>query len=222
MSRTTQVAGVIFDLDGTLGETLPVTFEAFRIVLRRDHGVTYTDADIRAMFGPSERGVLEQRANGDTDALLAEFLAVYAAHHHLADRPFVGMKELLDSIHNHDIPMAVVTGKGPESADLSLRHWGIDAHFTHVLAGSDGGDVKVQNMAEVIAAWGMPPDWIVAIGDIAADVHRARKVGLRAVAAAWSTHIDLGSLAASEPEAVFTQVPDFAAWLMPQLERTLA
>lgn len=217
MSSRPTVAGVVFDLDGTLGETLPVCFAAFRTVFERDHGVAYSDSEIRAMFGPSERGVFQQRAKGDADELLADYLVEYADQHHLAEKPFEGIVALLDVIKTSGVPMAVVTGKGPASAELTLRHWGIHDWFTHVLAGSDGGDVKVLNMQTVVDAWGLPGESIVAIGDITADVERAHRIGLRAVSAAWSTHADLAGLLASGAEQVFTAVTDFAAWLTPQL-----
>ncbi len=95
---------------------------------------------------------------------------------------------------------------------MSLRHWGIDALFSDVKAGEDGGDIKIANMKTVAAAWKLPPQAVVAIGDIDLDVHRARAAGLRAVSAGWSERADLARL-----EAVFRSVGEFWVWLEPQL-----
>lgn len=216
MSDRRPVRGVIFDLDGTLGETLPVCFAAFRSVFERDHGVTYDDAAIRQMFGPSDRGVLAANGHGDPDDLLAEYLAEYAAHHSEADEPFPGIVDVLDALRPR-VPVAVVTGKGRQSALLSLRHWGILDKFAAVMAGGDDGDIKIENMQAVVATWGVAPKDVVAIGDIDLDVHRARIAGIRPVSAAWSNRADITRLEGANPEALFMQVGDFWQWLKPQL-----
>lgn len=217
MNRSLPIRAVIFDLDGTLGETLPVCFAAFRAVFERDHGVTYDDAAIRAMFGPSDRGVLAANGVGDPDELLTEFIAEYRARHEIAACPFPGVLELLDDLQSRRIPVAVVTGKGQQSANVSLEHWRIQNRFTHVMAGDGSGDIKIENMRTVVDAWGFPGGSIVAIGDIDLDVYRAREAGIRAVAAAWSDHADPPRLRAANPEAVFGSVAEFQEWLTPRL-----
>ncbi len=211
------VAGIIFDLDGTLGDTLPVCFAAFRRVFEMDHGVVYDDAEIRAMFGPTERGVLATRAVGDLDTLLASYLQLYTELHDAAAEPFDGVRNVLTRLAMRSIPTAVVTGKGLESAEVSLDHWGLRECFTQIRAGSDHGDVKVENMRAVVTGWGIDPAAVVAVGDVPLDVSRARQAGVRPVAAAWATTADRCALAASEPEAVFDEVGQFWAWLEPQL-----
>ena len=52
--------GVIFDLDGTLGDTLPACFVAFRRALEGFSAREYTDAEIAALFGPSEEGMIQR------------------------------------------------------------------------------------------------------------------------------------------------------------------
>jgi len=211
------VRGVVFDLDGTLGETLPVCFEAFRSVFQCDHGAVYSDSEIRAMFGPSELGVLTRNGSGDPDKLHAAYLQKYASFHHKADEPFPGILAVLEQLATFGVPIAVVTGKGHESAVLSLRHWGIEGFFTHVMTGSDAGDIKLDNMRHVVSSWGLDPGAVVAIGDIALDAERSRSAGLRPVSAAWSVTADPQSLAAAPTERVFSSVAQFWDWLEPQL-----
>ena len=54
--------GLIFDLDGTLANTLPVAIAAFQHTFRTHVGRDYSPAEIRAMFGPSEEGILRNAA----------------------------------------------------------------------------------------------------------------------------------------------------------------
>ena len=49
-----RVAGAIFDLDGTIADTFGICFATFRNALACVQGPSLTDADIHALFGPSE------------------------------------------------------------------------------------------------------------------------------------------------------------------------
>ncbi len=206
------LSGVIFDLDGTLGETLPVCFAAFRIVFDEFLGVAYSDEEIRSMFGPTEEGMLGSRIV-DGEAAVERYLKEYAAHHHLVPAPFPGVVALLDRLRAEATPVAVVTGKGPRSAAMSLEEWGIADRFTHVMAGGYEGNVKARAMEEVAAAWGADPATVVSVGDVASDVSHGRSAGLIPVGAAWSDGVDPAVLAAAAPQAVFTAVADFDRWL---------
>ena len=211
------VTGVIFDLDGTIGDTLPVCFAAFRDVFAEYLGVTYDDAEIRSMFGPTEEGILADRIPHDGDGAMVRYLEAYRAAHHLAPQPFAGMVDLLDRLATESIPLAVVTGKGPQSADLSLREWDLHDRFTHVAAGGDNGNIKDRNMAQVVADWGADPAHVVSVGDAPTDITAARQVGVVPVGAAWASTSERDRLEPLEPAAIFDDVPTFATWLLDRI-----
>ena len=50
---------VAFDLDGTIGDTLPLCMAAFRDSIERLAGVKVTDEEIIKNFGPSEEGIIK-------------------------------------------------------------------------------------------------------------------------------------------------------------------
>jgi phosphoglycolate phosphatase-like HAD superfamily hydrolase len=207
------LGGVIFDLDGTLGDTLPVCFVAFRATFERFLDVEYTDEEIRAMFGPTEEGMFLERTPDDVEEALAHYLAGYAANHHLCPTPFPGIVDLLDRLDDRGVPVAVVTGKGPHSTRISLEQWGLEGRFDRVEPGGDHGAVKPQRMATVVAGWGVGPATVVSIGDVPGDVAAGRLAGVVPVAAAWSPLADPAALTAAEPDAIFDEVTDFASWL---------
>ena len=207
------LGGVIFDLDGTLGDTLPVCFVAFRATFDRFLGVVYTDEEIRAMFGPTEEGMFLARTPDAFDAALAHYLEGYAANHHLCPTPFAGIVDLLDRLDDRGVPVAVVTGKGPHSTRISLEQWGLEGRFDRIEPGGDHGAVKSERMTAVVTGWGVDPATVVSIGDVPGDVTAGRVAGVVPVAAAWSPLADRRALAAAGPGAVFDQVGDFAVWL---------
>ena len=205
--------GMIFDLDGTLADTLPVCFAAFREVFRNYLGIDYSDQQVRAMFGPSEAGILKSRIPERSEEALADYLSAYERHHRMCPEPFPGIREILERLGRHGVRLAVVTGKGEGSASISLRVLGLENLFEPVKAGAEGGGVKPDAMRQVLAAWGFPPAEVASIGDARPDVDSAKQVGLVPLAAAWARTADFDLLASRKPVAVFREVAEFAAWV---------
>lgn len=127
--------GFIFDLDGTLGDTLPVCFAAFRETFRFYLGRDYSDREIRAMFGPTEEGILQKLLAEHWEEGLRHYLDAYREAHALCAEPFPGMREALDLLRANNVRLAVVTGKGPRSAELSLEALGLVDAFDMVEIG---------------------------------------------------------------------------------------
>ena len=207
------IQSVIFDLDGTLGDTLPVCYQAFRTVLRRRLGRDFEDRQIHAMFGPSEEGVFERLCPDDPEGATREYLGVYREAHQSCPRPFEGIPEALESLRSRRVALAVVTGKGGRSADVSLDVLGLREFFPIVEAGSRVGGIKVRSMHNVLERWGLPPDAVVGIGDAPSDIRAARAVRIGSVAAAWAPGADLLGLADCDPDYVFEEISAFSCWL---------
>ncbi len=213
LDRVMKIRGMIFDLDGTLADTLPVCFAAFREVFRNYLGIDYNDQEVRAMFGPSEAGILRDRIPERSEEALADYLGAYERHHRGCPEPFPGIREILERLGRHGVRLAVVTGKGEGSTAISLQALGLDDLFDPVKAGAEGGGIKPQAMREVLGAWGISPAQAVSIGDARPDVDSAKQVGLAPLAAAWAGTADFDLLASREPLAVFREVTEFAAWV---------
>lgn len=207
------IRGVIFDLDGTLGDTLPVCYRAFRAVLRRRLGRDFADTEIHAMFGPSEEGILESLCPDDPEGATEEYLEVYRDAHGSCPRPFEGIRETLESLRSRGVELAVVTGKGERSAAVSLEVLELQDYFPVVEAGSKSGGIKVQRMRSVLGLWGLPPGAVVGVGDAPSDVRAARTVRIGSLAAAWAPGADPQGLAACQPDRVFNDVSAFSRWL---------
>src|SRR5689334_4468815 len=80
-SARSAVAGVIFDLDGTLADTLPMAFAAFRFALSGLVDRQYTDEELSALAGPSEDGILRRLVPAAWPTAVERYLAEYARRH---------------------------------------------------------------------------------------------------------------------------------------------
>ncbi len=205
--------GLIFDLDGTLGDTLPVCFRAFARVLGRRLGRPFTDAAIHAMFGPSEEGILARLCPDDPGGALEEYLAEYRSAHAACPRPFDGIREALETLRGRGVELAIVTGKGPRSASISLEAFDLAKFFPVVEAGSPLGGVKPAAMRRVLDHWGLLPGDVVGVGDAPSDIRSAKQVGMASVAAAWAPGTRADRLAACNPDRLFRHAGALLEWL---------
>ena len=205
--------GVIFDLDGTVADTLPVCFAAFREVFQDALGRDYSDQEVRAMFGPAEEGILRSLIPHDWERRLEQYLAAYQRLHSLCPEPFPGMRAAIGTLRQRGVRLGIVTGKGPRSAAISLQELGLDGIFEPVQAGSPNGGVKPDAMRRVLDSWGLAPNEVASLGDARPDIESSRQLGMTSLAAAWATTANFEMLSALAPDAIFQRVEEFHDWI---------
>lgn len=210
---------MIFDLDGTLGDTFPVIFPAYRQALKKHIGRIFTDEEIMAEFGPSEVGVFQRLAPQCWQECLQDYLEIYTRLSPSATKSYEGIGEMLSTLSEWGVRMAVVTGKGYESAILSLRDLGIMDYFDAVEGGSVHGVVKPACMQKVLKKWGFAPPQAAYLGDAAMDMVNAKEVGVLPLAAAWGDIADVTGLIQQTPAAIFYKVNEFTRWIKTTIER---
>jgi HAD superfamily hydrolase (TIGR01549 family) len=209
--------GVLFDLDGTLADTIPLCIAAFRSAIEPAIGVALTDAEIVATFGPSEEGTILALAPSHYDECLASYVTHYERLHAAHPDLFDGMRELLGEIKARGAKLGLVTGKGPLTTPISLKQFGLVNSFDVIETGSPFGSRKVEAMRNVLAKWQLQADEAVYIGDATTDITAARDVGMAVVAAAWSPTADRQSLAALTPDYLADTVAALREWLLARL-----
>ncbi len=213
-----QLDGMIFDLDGTLTDTFAVCFRAFREALFPFTGRRFSDEEILARFGPSEEGMLQRWLPDRWEECLRLYLAAYEREHRRIARTFPGIDAALGLLGERGIPLAVVTGKGRQSAVISLAQLGLTQYFDYVETGSPEGSIKVRGIERVLRGWAVPPSRVAYLGDVASDVEASRAVGVIPLAAAWEARSDATALRALRPLAVFDTVPEFIEWIRNTVE----
>jgi pyrophosphatase PpaX len=213
-----KLAGVIFDLDGTLGDTLPVCFAAFRRALRKFSDRRYTDGEIAALFGPSEEGMLQRLVPDHWQACLETYLAEYERESARNARLFPGMETALGLLKERGVELAIVTGKGAHSAAISLRHLNLAGHFDVVETGSAEGGVKPHSIQKVLTKWGAVPSQVAYVGDAPSDMEAAREAGVIPLGAAWAATSSAEGLGALGPLETFRSVERFIMWIEENVE----
>ena len=209
-----KIKAVIFDLDGTLANTLPLCIEAFRKSIEPLVNRSIPDDEIIATFGPSEEGTIMALAPGYYDQGVADYLHFYQNLHHMCPAPFEGINELLDTLKNKGVRIAMVTGKGKHSTDISLKHFGLTHLFEFIETGAPGGARKAEGIEIIARSFGdIKKEEMIYIGDAPSDIIASKKNGIAVVAAAWAGTAEPEKLKALQPDEIFYTVEDFTSWL---------
>ena len=206
------IEGVIWDIDGTLADTIPMIVTALQDVIAGYTGEHHSSAEIQALFGPTEEGLLRNQVGDDWPEAFEQFLAAYSDAH--ADvGGFPGVHTVIDRLAERAIPMAVVTGKGEHSARITLERLGYGDTFDEISAGSMEGQVKEVGIRRIVDRWGIPPQHVAYIGDHAADVRDAHAAGVVAVTAAWKPDVDLEPIIPFGPDVILHTTDELADWI---------
>jgi len=209
-----KIKAVIFDIDGTLADTIPLIIKAFRQAVEPLVHRPLSDDEIVATFGPSEEGSVRSVAPDNYKKGTAEFTRIYKESHDMCSHPFDGMTKLLTTLKSKGVKIAVATGKGKETADFSLQRFKLAGLFDSIETGSPEGSRKVEAINLILHSWpSIKKEEVIYVGDSPGDIKESHEAGIAAVAAAWAETAKPDKLKEQKPDEIFYTVQDFAGWL---------
>ncbi len=196
--------GVIFDLDGTLLDTLDDLADSANEALASVGLPTHPVEAFKEFIGDGVH-VLVQRilpAERRDDEMVARVLLLYRAAYgrrwKVKTRPYPGIEALLETLAARGIPQAVLSNKPQAFTELCIYE---------ILKGYDLDPVLGQREAvprkphpagalEIATAWGLLPAEVVFVGDTTVDIQTATAAGMLAVGVAWGFRPEAELLAA--------------------------
>ena len=207
------IKAVIFDIDGTLANTVPLCVQAFRKAVEPLINRPLSDEEIIASFGPDEEGSIKLLAPDDYKKGTSDFFRYYEDLHDMCNQPFDGIKEVLTALKIKGVHLAVATGKGKYTSELSLKRFGLLPCFETIENGSPEGSRKVEAIRQIINLFGVKKEETVYVGDSPNDIKESHQAGIRAVAAAWADSTKKDKLQEEKPDEMFDHVNEFAHWI---------
>jgi phosphoglycolate phosphatase len=181
----------IFDLDGTLADSVADIAAALNRVLVEEGVAALDVAVVTGMVGAGarkliERALIERAVAFDTerlDGLWVRFVERYDAYPCVHTRLYPGVREVLEGLRAEGWLLGVCTNKPQSTADLVIDELGVRGLFGTVVGGREGvplkpaGDMVLQALADLGAEAGHA----VMVGDSKADVGAARAAGMPVV-----------------------------------------
>jgi 2-phosphoglycolate phosphatase len=211
-----RIDAVLFDLDGTLVDSIPLIADTLRETLReRFPELRFSAAEIDAMIGPPLRATFA-RFTADPDlieAMIGRYRERYQETELKRVRIYPGAAETLAALKRRGVRLGLVTTKFTASAMPSLLHFDIARLFDVIVGLETVKNHKPHPEPVLKALAAFPYRQAVMVGDTEGDLIAGRAAGILTCAVGWSTKKD--ALAALRPDF---WINDFAE-LIPAIER---
>ena len=183
----------IFDLDGTLLDTLGDLAASVNYALRTHGMPEHTIDDVRRFVGNGVRKLMERAVpDGTVNPLFDEAFATFRQHYmeHSLDttRPYDGVPEMLATLKAKDCHLAVVSNKMMAATQELCRHFFPDTIEVAIGENEAEGIRKKPAPDTVIAALrqlGVGQEGAVYVGDSDVDIETARNSGLPCISVLW-------------------------------------
>lgn len=185
---------VLFDLDGTLLDTIDDLSEAVNYALSLRGLPLHTRDEYMSMVGHGVRNLVLQALPSElqaddakVDDALADFKSYYTAHIDVHTRPYPGMLELVGRLNKEGVLMAVASNKFQEGTEYLVNKLFPGIPFVSILGNRPGCPLKPdpEIVGEVLRVSGIDPSDAVMVGDSATDMKTAANGGIEGIAVSW-------------------------------------
>lgn len=181
----------IFDLDGTILDTLEDLTNAVNYILIQYERPTRTPAEIRSYLGNGVVKLIEcafgDSVDGDTlSRAVSEYRVYYGEHADIKTRPYSGIPEMLAELRAAGVKTAVLSNK-PDAPTKALCKRYFDGLF-HIAAGEKEGIVRKpapDGVYPILEELGVSACDAVYIGDSEVDIETAKNSEMDGISVAW-------------------------------------
>ena len=185
---------VIFDLDGTLLNTIADLSEAVNHALKLRGLPLHSLEEVTKMVGHGVRNLIMQtlpaELRDDTatvDAVLTDFTDYYFAHIDVYTQPYPGIPELVTTLHSHGVLLAVASNKFQAGTEYLIKEFFPGIPFVAILGNRPGFPLKPdpEIVGEVLRKASIKKEEAVMVGDSPTDMRTAANGGIKGVAVGW-------------------------------------
>lgn len=204
-------AAVLFDLDGTLIDSIELILSSARHAFEGWPRATPTDADWVRGIGTPLVDQLREYARDDAEValLLERYRAHQREHHDRLTRCYDDVPTVVGELFDRGHPLAVVTSKASAIAHQSLAFVGLDRFFRTIVGFDDTTHHKPdpEPVRVALERLGVSAGRAVFVGDSPHDIRSGNAAGVVTVAALWGP-FDRETLAAARPSHLISCMPE--------------
>jgi pyrophosphatase PpaX len=220
MAPVNRPLAVLFDLDGTLIDSIELILNSAKHAFRDRVGHVPSDAEWLTGVGIPLATMFRRyaRDDADIDALIAKYREYQLEHHDRLVRCYDQVVDTVGALRAAAHPLGIVTSKTGWLARRGLSHVGLEAHFD-VIIGCDASDRHKPDPLPVLLALeqlGYEPHEAVFVGDSVHDMAAGNAAGVTTIAALWGP-FTREDLVVSEPTHYLQRIIDLPG-LLAQVE----
>ena len=204
---------IIFDLDGTLSDSVPMILKSSESVHQR-MGLPWQAEEVSAFIGRPLTETAAAFAPGREEEYLAYFREYNLLYMPKMIRPFPGILSLLTKLQERDVRLGIVTSRHQWGADWSVELLGIRDYFDCIIGVEATERHKPDPEPALLALekLAVSAGEAIFIGDAPVDIACGKSAGMRTIAVGWGV---------SSPERLMAAEPDYLAATTADLQRLL-
>lgn len=185
--------GAIFDLDGTLLDTLDDLADAMNFVLQKHGFPSHLNSSYKLFIGHGLRNLVKNalpetgRDDAAIDVCFEEMKKTYSEHWANKTHLYEGIDSLLDKLTLMNIKLGILSNKADHFTKLIVKHFLDKWHFEAVFGERGGIPRKPDPQAafEIADIMCLKPHEIIYIGDSGSDMLTAVNAGMYGVGVLW-------------------------------------
>lgn len=212
---------VIFDLDGTLLNTIGDLADAVDYVMRSRNLPEHTNAEYRQMVGGGIKRLVERALPAELAAneqyveeCVTQFRRYYVDNIDRHTIPYEGMPELLHKLQNMGVKLAVASNKFQHGTDRLVAKFFGDIDFVAVEGNREGAPLKPdpEIVNNILRLTGISREECVMVGDSGIDIRTAKAANIDSIGVSWGFRF---------AEELYDAGATIVATTMEELERAL-
>jgi phosphoglycolate phosphatase/pyrophosphatase PpaX len=174
---------VVFDLDGTLIDSMPLVLRAFAHALEPFRPELSLDDIFQRLGGPPARTLGELIGDDIKAAEALRRLETFGFDNGALVEPFEGMRGLLDVLHARGLRLAIWTGRDRFTTEAIMSAHGLTRYFSVVVCGDDLPTHKPHpaGLVRILERLGVAPANTLYAGDADADVLGGAEADVRTI-----------------------------------------
>ena len=215
--------GILFDLDGTLVDSVPDIGNAANLMLTALDMPNHSDQLLQSWVGNGTPQLVKRALTGSLDEepqeqlfnrALGLFQETYAEHIFERSRLYPGVFQTLGRFASVGIDMACVTNKPTRHTGLLLEKSGIAHFFSCTVAGDTLAQRKPEpeQLLHAAALLGLKPDQCVMVGDSQNDIVAAKAAGMPVLCLTYGYNQGQ-DLSASQPDVLVDTFGELTNWI---------
>ncbi|GBC93087.1 Pyrophosphatase PpaX [bacterium HR15] len=224
MERLSAVRAILFDLDGTLIDTVELITQALNYTYRKHLGIELPKEELRRLIGlplKMQMHYLDERVAHpiDHEAMEADEMDYYERHRHL-ERVLPEVVDAVREAHRRGYRTALVTSKNRKELASVLPRLNLDSVVEAIVSADDSPRPKPapDPVLTALQRVQVRPEAAVFIGDTVFDIECGRAAGVQVGAVGWGAHLPQ-DLQAAQPDYYFATPADLLNWVRQLPER---
>ncbi len=183
---------VIFDLDGTLLDTLVDLAETCNEVLLHHNFPTHSTSAYKKFVGHGLRILMTQCTPAGTEERIIQrcctmFTELYARNWKRNSCPYAGINDMLAALKTHGVMLAVLSNKPHDFTKLFVDEFFLPGQFSLIYGQREGFPKKPDPTValEIASKFAVRPQETFFVGDSGVDIQTGRAAGMRTAGVSW-------------------------------------